>query len=46
MGGIVLGIRVWQEGGDRVLALTLLGALAMAGFVFWIIRRKRYASQP
>lgn len=41
MGGIVLGILVWQEGGDAVLELILLGALAMGGFVYWLIRRKR-----
>ena len=30
MGGIVLGILVWQEGGESVAALILLGAAAMA----------------
>jgi MFS family permease len=41
MGGIVLGILVWQEGGDRVLALLLIGALAMGALVWWLVRRKR-----
>jgi hypothetical protein len=41
MGGIVLGILVWQEGGDWVVALLLIGAAAMAGFARWLIRRKR-----
>jgi MFS family permease len=41
MGGIVLGILVWQEGGESVAALILLGAAAMAGFGRWIVRRKR-----
>jgi len=45
MGGIVLGILVWQEGGDRVAGLLVLGSLAMAGFVAWIRRRKR-AGRP
>ena len=31
MGGIVLGILVWQEGGEAVGALLVLGALAMVG---------------
>ena len=30
MGGIVLGILVWQEGGESVAALLVIGALAMA----------------
>lgn len=43
MGGIVTGILVWQEGGDRVLALILLGAAALAGLVFWLRWRSRRA---
>ncbi len=41
MGGIVLGILVWQEGGEAVSALIALGAIAMAGFAWWLVRRKR-----
>jgi EmrB/QacA subfamily drug resistance transporter len=41
MGGIVLGILVWQEGGESVAALLALGVAAMAGFVYWLVRRKR-----
>lgn len=41
MGGIVLSILVWQEGGESVLALLLLGAVSMAGLVCWLVRRKR-----
>jgi MFS family permease len=41
MGGIVLGILVWQEGGESVVALLLLGAAAMAGLARWLLRRKR-----
>ncbi len=41
MGGIVLGILVWQEGGEAVGALLVLGAVAMAGFGYWLVRRKR-----
>jgi EmrB/QacA subfamily drug resistance transporter len=41
MGGIVLGILVWQEGGESVAALILTGAIAMAALVWWLGRRKR-----
>ncbi|MDV7243516.1 MULTISPECIES: MFS transporter [Rhodococcus] len=41
MGGIVLGILVWQEGGEAVGALLALGAVAMAGLAYWLVRRKR-----
>jgi EmrB/QacA subfamily drug resistance transporter len=43
MGGIVLGILVWQEGGESVAALLVLGALALVGLVWWLIRRKGQA---
>jgi hypothetical protein len=41
MGGIVLGILVWQEGGDFVLALMAAGALALVLLVRWLVRRSR-----
>jgi hypothetical protein len=41
MGGIVLGILVWQEGGEAVGILLAVGAVAMAGFGYWLVRRKR-----
>ncbi|MFF0341817.1 MFS transporter [Kribbella sp. NPDC004875] len=41
MGGIVLGILVWQEGGEYVGLTIAIGALAMAAFVSWLVRRKR-----
>jgi EmrB/QacA subfamily drug resistance transporter len=41
MGGIVLGVLVWQEGGESVGALIALGAVAMTAFAFWLRRRKR-----
>ena len=41
MGGIVLGILVWQEGGESVAALLALGAMAMGGLVYWLVRRAR-----
>ena len=41
MGGIVLSILVWQEGGESVAALLVIGAIAMGGLVRWLLRRKR-----
>ncbi|WP_457208522.1 MFS transporter [Nocardioides sp. P5_C9_2] len=41
MGGLVLGILVWQEGGESVGVLLLLGAAALAALVIWLRRRKR-----
>ena len=41
MGGVVLGILVWQEGGEAVLALIGIGALALFGFARWLVKRKR-----
>ena len=41
MGGLVLGILVWQEGGESVVALLAIGAAAMAGLAYWLVRRKR-----
>jgi MFS family permease len=41
MGGVVLGILVWQEGGEAVGALIALGAVSMAALVWWLRKRKR-----
>jgi EmrB/QacA subfamily drug resistance transporter len=41
MGGVVLGILVWQEGGESVFALIALGLAAMACLAYWLRRRKR-----
>jgi EmrB/QacA subfamily drug resistance transporter len=45
MGGLVLGILVWQEGGDAVAELLILGAASLAGLVFWL-RRRKAAGKP
>jgi EmrB/QacA subfamily drug resistance transporter len=45
MGGIVLGILVWQEGGESVALLLALGVGALGGLAFWLVRRKR-AGKP
>jgi EmrB/QacA subfamily drug resistance transporter len=41
MGGIVLGILVWQEGGEAVGALVAAGAIGLVALVWWLRRRKR-----
>ncbi len=41
MGAVVLGILVWQEGGDRVIALIALGLVSLFALARWLVRRKR-----
>src|SRR3954470_22508958 len=41
IGGTVLSILVWQEGGESVGALLLIGLAAMAALVWWLRRRAR-----
>ena len=41
MGGIVLGVLVWQEGGDRVGVLLAIGAASLLTLAWWLRRRKR-----
>ena len=41
MGGIVLGILVWQEGGEAVGLLLALGAVSLGLLAWWLVRRKR-----
>ena len=41
MGGVVLGILVWQEGGEFVGLLIAVGAVALALLAYWLVRRKR-----
>ena len=41
MGGVVLGILVWQEGGEFVLLLMVVGAAALAALAWWLARRQR-----
>ena len=43
MGGIVLGILVWQEGGERVGALIVVGLASLGLLAAWLARRKRRA---
>ena len=41
MGGVVLGILVWEEGGEAVGALIAVGAVALGSLVWWLRQRKR-----
>jgi hypothetical protein len=41
MGGVVLGILVWEEGGEAVGALIAVGVVALGSLVWWLRRRKR-----
>ena len=41
MGGIVLSILVWQEGGESVGLLMAVGVVAMLLFARWLVRRKK-----
>jgi MFS family permease len=41
MGGIVLGILVWEEGGQAVGALLAIGAISLGLLAWWLVRRKR-----
>ena len=41
MGGVVLGILVWQEGGEFVGLLIAVGVVALGSLARWLVRRKR-----
>ena len=41
MGGVVLGILVWQEGGEFVLLLMAVGAVALGSLAWWLNRQLR-----
>ena len=41
MGGVVLGILVWQEGGEYVGLIMGLGSVMLALFAYWLVHRKR-----
>jgi EmrB/QacA subfamily drug resistance transporter len=41
MGGVVLSILVWQEGGDAVLELLVVGLAALGGLAWWLVRGHR-----
>ena len=41
MGGVVIGILVWQEGGEYVGVLIAGGLVALGSLAWWLVRRKR-----
>jgi EmrB/QacA subfamily drug resistance transporter len=41
MGGLVLGILVWEEGGGAVAALLAVGVLGLGSLAWWLLKRKR-----
>jgi EmrB/QacA subfamily drug resistance transporter len=41
MGGLVLGILVWQEGGEAVALFLATGVISLGLFAFWLVRSKR-----
>src|SRR6478735_7122801 len=41
MGGSVLGILLWQEGGESVLAVLTVGGAALVSLMYWLRHRKR-----
>jgi MFS family permease len=41
MGGVVLGILVWEEGGAAVGALLAVGVLGLGSLAWWLVKRKR-----
>src|SRR3954471_1090424 len=43
MGGVVLGILVWEEGGGAVVALIAVGVVSLGSFAWWLRKRKREA---
>src|SRR3954462_10161101 len=45
MGGLVLGILVWQEGGGAVGALLAVGAIGIGSLVWWL-RHRKAAGRP
>ncbi|WP_219815696.1 hypothetical protein [Arthrobacter sp. SX1312] len=43
IGGVVLGILVWQEGGESVGALLTVGVVGLGSLVYWLVQRKRHS---
>jgi len=41
MGGVVLGILVWQEGGGAVGILLAVGVVGLGSLAWWLVKRKR-----
>jgi MFS family permease len=41
MGGVVVGILVWEKGGGAVVALVAVGLVALGSLAWWLVKRKR-----
>jgi EmrB/QacA subfamily drug resistance transporter len=41
MGGLVLGILLWQEGAESVGAVIAIGAVGICLLSYWLVKRKR-----
>jgi EmrB/QacA subfamily drug resistance transporter len=41
MGGVIIGILVWQEGGEYVGVLIAVGLVALFSLARWLLRRER-----
>jgi MFS family permease len=41
MGGVVLGILVWEKGGEAVVVLLAVGVVALGSLAWWLVKRKR-----
>ncbi len=41
MGGLVLGILIWEDGEGPVIALMSVGVVGLASLVWWLKKRKR-----
>jgi EmrB/QacA subfamily drug resistance transporter len=46
MGGLVLGILIWQEGGEAVALFLAAGAVGLVSLAWWLVRRKRGGQVP
>src|SRR3954470_16050368 len=45
MGGVIIGVLVWQEGGEYVGVLIAIGLVSLGSLARWLVRRKR-AGRP
>ena len=46
MGGVVLGILLWQEGAESVGVVIAAGLAGMAALAYWLVKRRRAGQTP